>query len=207
MGQGPQTVTIVNEPSGGDLAPWTGSSAAGRAWLRWQTTSALRAFGIGLLGVAGGLATYPAWLWITARVGEALGMTLHPIAAPSPTTELLLLSLGVAPLAEELLFRGLFLDAFGRSRLGRSVGVLASSAAFAGAHSGSWAHLGTFVVGLALGATRVAGAGLTYCAALHAGLNLGAVTAVWRGATPLLAAAGATAWLVGSDLSRRWRQQ
>jgi membrane protease YdiL (CAAX protease family) len=159
------------------------------------------------LGVGGGLATYPAWLWWTTRVGAALGLPpTAPGAWPACTLGMLLVTLGVAPLVEEAVFRGVFLDAFGTSRLGRSAGVVASSAAFAGAHSGGWARLATFGVGLALGATRVGGAGLGYCVALHAGLNLGATMQVWRGATPLLTAGGALAWVAGGVLSRRWRR-
>lgn len=175
-------------------------------WRKGLAKNAKRALGIGALGIAGGLATYPAWLWLTARVGAALGMALPRVPAADVTGGILLVSIGVAPLVEELVFRGLFLDAFGSSRLGRSVGVLASSAAFAGAHTGPWAHLSTFGVGLALGATRVAGAGLAYCVALHAGLNLGAVAGVWRSATPLLTSGGTAAWLMGAVLSRRWRR-
>lgn len=175
-------------------------------WWPRQKTSAVRALVVGVLGIGGGLASYPAWLWLTGRVGTALGMTLHPVAVPSVTASLLLVSLGVAPVVEEVVYRGLFLDAFGRSRLGRGVGVFASSAVFAGAHAGPWAHLGAFGVGLALAATRVGGAGLAYCMALHAGLNLGAVSGVWRGAAPLLTGAGAAAWLAGGLLSRRRRR-
>lgn len=159
------------------------------------------------LGVSGGLGSYPAWLWLTARVGAGLGMAPEAVAEPALSARLLLVSLVVAPLVEELVFRGVFLDAFGRSGLGRGAGLLASSAVFAGAHSGAWAHLGAFGVGLALAATRVAGAGLAYCVALHVGLNLGAVTGIRRGATPLLSAGGALAWLLGGILSRRWRRR
>jgi len=77
----------------------------------------------------------------------------------------------VAPLSEELLFRGVLLRGLGVLH-GRVAALVASSALFALAHLGAWSALAyAFVAGLALGAVLLRTGSTVATIALHAGVN------------------------------------
>jgi membrane protease YdiL (CAAX protease family) len=125
------------------------------------------------LGLAAGLASYPAWIALIAGTGLFLGLE-RPVFAPPPVGAALAAStIGLAPLFEEMLYRERLLGAL-RERCGAAAAVLLSSAAFAACHVEPWAVLGTFLVGLGLGAAMCWTGELALCVGLHAGLNLAA---------------------------------
>jgi membrane protease YdiL (CAAX protease family) len=77
----------------------------------------------------------------------------------------------VAPLSEELLFRGVLLRGLGVLH-GRVVALVASSALFALAHLGAWSALAyALVAGLVLGAVVLRTGSTIASIALHAGVN------------------------------------
>jgi hypothetical protein len=90
--------------------------------------------------------------------------------------------------------------------------VIATSAAFAVVHVDTWAVLGSFVVGLALGAGAVAGGRIAPCIGFHAGLNLAAVAHAARASGLALAPASwdpgpalaHLGWDGGLALARAW---
>lgn len=128
------------------------------------------AFGLGL---AAGLASYPVWIALIAGIGVLLGLERPTLAPPRTGALLATATIGLAPLFEEMLYREHLLGAL-RERFGAAAAVLISSAAFAAAHVEPWAVLGTFLVGLALGAVMCWTGTLALCVGLHAGLNLAA---------------------------------
>jgi membrane protease YdiL (CAAX protease family) len=136
-----------------------------------------RAAGLAALAALAGLASYPLWILLIGAAGAALGL---PPAPPPPRPDdplLLIASLGLAPVFEEVLYRERLLLAL-RARLGSGLALAISSLAFALPHLEPWSVLGTSLVGLALGALMLAGRSLALCIGLHAGLNLAAV--VWH---------------------------
>jgi membrane protease YdiL (CAAX protease family) len=125
------------------------------------------------LGALAGFASYPAWIALIATIGAALGLEA-PAAPPAPPGALLAgATVLLAPVFEEILYRERLLGAL-RRRFGAAAAVLVSSAAFAVAHVEPWAVLGTFLVGLALGAVMCLSGTVTLCIGLHVGLNLAA---------------------------------
>jgi membrane protease YdiL (CAAX protease family) len=124
-------------------------------------------------GVVAGAASYPAWVGLVAGVGAALGLA-PPQAARGPAPPLVAAAMvGLAPVFEEVLYRERLLASL-RAHTGAAAAVLLSSAAFALPHLEPWALLGTFMVGLALGAAMCWTRSLALCIGLHAGLNLAA---------------------------------
>ena len=129
------------------------------------------------LGVVAGCAGYPAWVTSIAAVGLALGLAPRdPADARSMGFVLIVASVALAPVFEEMLYRDRLLLAL-RARAGAPVAVIVTSVLFALPHLEAWSVLGTFLVGLALGATRLVAGSLPLCIGIHAGLNLASV--VW----------------------------
>jgi len=124
------------------------------------------------LGVVAGYASYPAWVAVIAGV--------DPPSSGGPrwweSWPVVVAGLTVGPLWEELLYRERLLLAL-RGAWGVVPAVVVSSAAFALPHfvGGTWALLGTFLVGLALAGVALVGRWIWLCVAIHAGLNLGAL--------------------------------
>ncbi len=130
---------------------------------------------VAALGVAAGLAGFPVCVAAIAAVGLGLGLRLPaPEALAHPPPAVWLAALGIAPFLEEALFRERLLLAL-RGPLGPGSAVLIQGACFAALHGGhAWSLLGTFLVGLLLGAVALATRSLALCAGLHAGLNAAA---------------------------------
>ena len=138
--------------------------------LRRPTAKQVAALGLGAL--AGGL-SYPVWIGLIAEVGTTLGLE---VPRTLPDRSGVLLGAGtvvVAPVFEEILYRGQLLQAL-RRHFGATGAVLLSSGAFAIFHVEPWAILGTFLVGLGLGTVMCRLGSLALCIGLHAGLNLAA---------------------------------
>jgi membrane protease YdiL (CAAX protease family) len=125
------------------------------------------------LGLAAGLASYPAWIALIAAIGALLGLGRPALVPARSGPVLAAATIGLAPLFEEVLYRECLLGAL-RERFGAAAAVVLSSAAFAACHVEPWAVLGTFLVGLALGAAMCWTGALALCVGLHAGLNLAA---------------------------------
>jgi membrane protease YdiL (CAAX protease family) len=128
------------------------------------------------LGALAGLASWPAWIELIAVAGTALSLPRPSASRGEPTALVAVGSLLLAPVFEEVLYRERLLGAL-RTHLGSAAAVLLSSAAFALAHVEPWAVLGTFLVGLALGAVMCLWGRLALCIGLHAGLNAAALLA------------------------------
>jgi membrane protease YdiL (CAAX protease family) len=133
-----------------------------------------RATGVAALAALAGFASYPLWILLIGAAGAALG--LRPIPPPARSSDPLLLvaTLALAPVFEEMLYRERLLLAL-RSRIGPGLSVAISSLLFALPHLEPWSVLATSLVGLALGALMLARRSLAICIGLHAGLNLAAV--------------------------------
>ena len=116
-----------------------------------------RAAGLAALAALAGFASYPVWIPLIGAAGVALGLRPMP-PPPRPDDPLLLVAtLGLAPVFEELLYRERLLLAL-RSRIGAGLAVAISSLLFALPHLEAWSVLATSLVGLALGALMLAGA-------------------------------------------------
>jgi len=157
------------------------------------------------VGAAAGFVAYPTFLWMTSVLGLAAGLSPRSLSPPAWDANAFAIILVLSPVLEELLHRGLVLGAVRRTALGAGGAVLVSSASFAVTHGEPWAVLGTFLVGLALGSSRVAGASLPFCMAVHAGLNAAALSSAWRWAGPWWLLAGVLLWLAGLGVERRSR--
>jgi membrane protease YdiL (CAAX protease family) len=125
------------------------------------------------LGALAGALSYPLWIGLIAALGTAIGLEA-PGTSPGRSGVLLgAATVVVAPVFEEILYRGLLLQAL-RPRFGATGAVVLSSVAFAIPHLESWAILGTFVVGLGLGTVMCRLGRVAPCIGLHSGLNLAA---------------------------------
>jgi membrane protease YdiL (CAAX protease family) len=168
-----------------------------------------RAAGLAALAGLAGFASYPLWIPIIGAVGGTLGLRPVP-PPPRPDDPLLLVAtLGLAPVFEELLYRERLLPAL-RARLGSGLAVAISSLAFALPHLEPWSVLATGLVGLALGALMLASGSVALCIGLHAGLNLAAVVcgvppARWVLPGWLALASGGGILAVGLLVARRGR--
>jgi len=124
---------------------------------------------------AAGFASYPAWAALIVAGGLAVGLAPRPGTPPGAGSPALWIAvLVLAPVFEELLYRERLIPAL-RERIGAPLAVVATSALFALPHLEPWNVLGTFLVGLMLGAVYLGTAAIELCIALHAGLNLGCV--------------------------------
>jgi len=121
---------------------------------------------------AAGVLLAPACGGLVVAAGAAVGLERGAPPRAVPSVAGLLGTACLAPLFEEVLYRERLLPAL-RARWGTATALLLSSAAFALPHLRPWALVGTFAVGLGLGALRIAGGRLAPCVGLHAGLNLG----------------------------------
>lgn len=105
-------------------------------------------------------------------------------AATSIEIILTFLSVAVlAPIVEEIIFRGMFLSWLNRF-MGKWPAIIVSAAVFAGMHLMDWnaraAVPGLFIIGVVLGWAAIKRGDLSLAIPLHAGLNLlGAVLLVW----------------------------
>jgi len=130
---------------------------------------ALLAMG-GLIGFAG----YPAWAVLIGWTGIQVGLP-HAEALEIPRAPLLLVStLALAPVFEELLYRERLLAAL-TPLAGSPLAVLLTSVLFALPHVNSWGVLTTLWVGLVLGVAAHRGRSIAPCIGVHMGLNLAAV--------------------------------
>jgi membrane protease YdiL (CAAX protease family) len=171
------------------LRPLLGAERATLAALAAATVAALatrreRRMGRGavaplLLGGALGVASRPVWLALVEWVGVGLGLPPARYGGAQGAAAWLG-GILLAPLLEEVLYRERLLRAL-RPRLGALPALLLSSAAFAAPHLHAWWILGTFLVGLGLGAAMLATGSLALCVGLHAGLNLAALAAAVPG--------------------------
>lgn len=127
------------------------------------------------MGLLAGFALFPALVRVIGGVGLVLGLTPGvPLPPTDPNPLLWLAVIGVAPVFEELIYRGHLLPSLARY-LGAVPALLLSSAAFALPHLDPWSVLATFLVGLGLGVLMRATRALSLCIGLHAGLNLAAL--------------------------------
>ncbi len=103
-----------------------------------------------------------------------------PIARSDTVWLLLLAAVVGAPLAEEIVFRGILLPALARTRLGLSGAAVVSSACWTGLHfTYSWLGIGAvFLIGLYLSALLWRTGSLWATIACHALYNLSLIAAV-----------------------------
>lgn len=128
------------------------------------------------LGAIAGYTGYPAWVACIGTLGLALGLAPRsPVAPGAGSLAMLVATVALAPIFEELLYRDRLLLAL-RARAGVPLAVVLTSLLFALPHLEAWSILGAFLVGIALGTARVFGNSITFCIAIHAGLNLASLT-------------------------------
>ncbi len=128
-----------------------------------------------VLGTVVGCTAYPACVTSIAAVGLGLGFAPRDPGDPRGIgIALIVASVAIAPVFEEILYRDRLLLAL-HARAGAPVAVVVTSVLFALPHLEAWSVLGTFLVGLALGVTRLAAGSLSLCIGIHAGLNLASV--------------------------------
>jgi membrane protease YdiL (CAAX protease family) len=141
--------------------------SAGRPSCRARAGALLAAGG--LIGFAG----YPAWVALILWTGRQIGLP-QAEALVAPRAPLLLVStLVLAPVFEELLYRERLLAAL-TPLAGPPLAVLLTSGLFALPHLSSWSVLTTLLVGLALGVAAHRGGSVAPCIGVHMGLNLAA---------------------------------
>lgn len=130
----------------------------------------------GLLATGGlvGFAGYPAWVALIAWTGRQVGLPHSEALAPPRAPLLLVSTLVLAPVFEELLYRERLLAAL-VPLAGSPLAVLLTSGLFALPHMTSWSVLTTLLVGLALGVAARCGRSVALCIGVHMGLNLAAV--------------------------------
>ena len=131
-----------------------------------------------LAGLGGGWALMPGLAQAVLQVGDVLG-----VPGPVPETgvrgpALLVATVLLAPVFEEIIYREALLPALS-VRFGHIMGIVLSSAAFALPHATPWSMLGSFVAGLLLGATMSASRSTPLCIGLHAGFNLRLASLAW----------------------------
>jgi membrane protease YdiL (CAAX protease family) len=169
---------------GAVLRPWLGLDAAlllafalalGALAATGPVRPAARAAPACALGLAAGFASYPVWLAACVAWVLALGIEPdRPGAQLGPSAARCLAELALAPLVEELLYRGRLLPPL-RARLGAGPGLALTSALFALPHAEPAPIAACLLVGAGLGALRLASRSLALCVGLHAGLNLAAL--------------------------------
>jgi len=139
----------------------------GLTWPRWKPTFAW-------------VASIALFLWGYDAVSTWLGRPPAPqsmldIYRTAGSLPLLYLAVaGMAPLVEELLFRGFLIPGLATSRMGAAGAVASSAALWAGMHAlqyDLYDLTGIFVLGLAFGAIRIATGSTLLPMAIHAGIN------------------------------------
>jgi membrane protease YdiL (CAAX protease family) len=139
-----------------------------------RPSSMRRAGGLLAMGGLIGFASYPAWAVLILWTGTQIGLP-HAEALEAPRAPLLLVStLVLAPVFEELLYRERLLAAL-TPLAGPPLAVLLTSGLFALPHVDSWSVLTTLLVGLVLGVAAHRGRSVAPCIGVHMGLNLAAV--------------------------------
>jgi membrane protease YdiL (CAAX protease family) len=130
-----------------------------------------------VIAAMAGFASYVPSTMVIAWIGLAVGLAPRSEPATREADAALWVSMLVlAPVFEEILYRQRVLSSL-QSWIGAPGAVIVSSALFAVPHVDAWSTLGTFVVGIALGAIFLATETLAICIAVHAGLNLAAL--IW----------------------------
>jgi membrane protease YdiL (CAAX protease family) len=124
-----------------------------------------------LAGLAIGWTALPGIAASLFWLGSALGIPGEPPARQVRGPALLASTLVLAPIFEEIIYRGQLLPALA-ARLGKAPGLLLSSAAFALPHAAAWPIFGSFGAGLLLGALMLARRSIALCVGIHAGFNL-----------------------------------
>jgi membrane protease YdiL (CAAX protease family) len=126
------------------------------------------------MGASIGFAGYPAWVVLIGWAGAQLD--LPPIEAiPAPRAKLLLVSsLVLAPVFEEILYRERLLAALA-PLTGVPLAIMLSSGLFALSHVNDWSVVTTLLVGLILGVTAQFGRSVAPCIGVHMGLNFAAL--------------------------------
>jgi membrane protease YdiL (CAAX protease family) len=165
---------VAGSERGSEVGLVLGFGIAAAAVLRWRPRRALRFRPLSVaLGFASGFVSYPAWVASIAWLGLALGLPASDRVGPAlgGSPMFWLCAAGLGPVFEELLYRERLLTAL-RGRVGPMGAILASSGLFAISHLVPWSVLGTFFVGLALGAAYCVGRSIALCVALHAGVNV-----------------------------------
>jgi membrane protease YdiL (CAAX protease family) len=163
----------------------------------------------------GGFGAAAALAWLTrpsaprapqgaiAGTGLAVGLPPRPPGvggSGAPTW----IAVGVlAPVFEELLYRERLIPAL-RAYTSAPLAITAASALFALPHGEAWSALGSFLVGLALGALQAGTGAVSLCIAAHAGLNAASLVGVALVLGPTEGAAlGAFALAAALTLARR----
>ena len=132
----------------------------------------VRAALMGAAGLATGWMLLPGLASVILWVGDGLGFSGPWPRGGGREPAYLAATVVLAPLFEEIVYRGRLLPAL-VARVGRGPALLLSSAAFALPHATPWAILGSLGAGLVLGGTMLAGRNnLGLCVGVHAGLNL-----------------------------------
>lgn len=132
----------------------------------------VRAALMGAAGLATGWMLLPGLASVILWVGDGLGFSGPWPRGGGREPAHLAATVLLAPLFEEIVYRGRLLPAL-VPRVGRGPGLLLSSAAFALPHATPWTILGSLGAGLVLGGTMLAGRNnLGLCVGVHAGLNL-----------------------------------
>lgn len=161
----------------------TGLGAAGLGPVRsWRTLGAL-------------------WLPLLYIAGFAAGAAALGLPAPA-VIGMVLVNCALVALSEELMFRGILLDAL-RQRFGLWPAVLVSTLVFGAAHSLNVALVGALAAALAQSAAAFV-SGLLFCAIrLHTGSLWPCVAlhALWNASTFLLLAASSAAGTAGAAAS------
>jgi membrane protease YdiL (CAAX protease family) len=129
----------------------------------------------GLLAMGGlmGFAGFPAWAVLIGWTGIQIGLPHVETLAPPRAPLLLVSSLVLAPVFEEVLYRERLLTAL-TPLTGPPLAVLLTSVLFALPHVNAWSVLTTLWVGLVLGAVAHRGRSIAPCIGVHMGLNLAA---------------------------------
>ncbi len=177
---------------------WVARTGSGSARLGHPGVAAPLGLGLGV-----GYLSYAAWLAAIFACGSGLGL-------PAPTTPSAraapLAAVAMAPLFEEVLYRERLMLALA-PRVGGVAAVAGSSAAFAVAHVAPWQVLGTFWVGLALGAVAIFGHSLWLCIGIHAGLNAaGWLHAAAPPLSPAVSALAGSGALAAGWAFERWHR-
>ncbi len=124
------------------------------------------------LGLAVGLGSHGAWLEAIAAAGRGLGWeTPSVLGAVTGSVLASVTAVGLAPMAEELVYRERLLPALA-ARVGALPALLISSAAFALPHLEAWSLLASSLVGLWLGLLWLGTRSVALCIGVHSGLNL-----------------------------------
>lgn len=202
---------------GATLATVVGLTASGIVLIAGlQRTRASRpCLAMLFLAAAAGFTSYGAWIALIAGTGSLLGLEPRAPSAGRFGALEITAALVLAPVVEELLYRERLLPSL-RVRLGTPLALTLSSAAFAIPHIESWQVLGTFLVGMALGAIYLGFRSAAVCIAIHTGLNAAGLAEAsslrWLpsalAATPWVSAVAALAcMLLASRLDRSRRKR